>query len=113
MDPAARAEWRSMVNKHAEAFWHESEVLRQELEPIFQPGTAGNSDSGQELIGDTDLGSAVNHLFDLASSNDDAIRRSFSVSSEKIMDIPPVKGDPFWKSLRTAESLAAKIVSSQ
>jgi hypothetical protein len=115
LDPAARAEWHAMVDKHAQAFWSKSTMLRQDLEPVFGTGLAKES-ATERRESPGDLRTDANRLFEYASFNEGAIRRSFSISPRdplrKQTELP-VETAEFWNSLRGAESLAADIVNSQ
>jgi hypothetical protein len=110
MDQTARAQWRSMVNKHAQAFWEETEILRQELEPIFMPETAKSPvpPATEKVTGD--LRPFAKQLLDVAVANDEAIRKSFSVSTDD-SGVVPLKTIGFWAALRKSEAMAAEMVS--
>jgi RNA polymerase sigma factor (sigma-70 family) len=106
MNPEARAKWRAMLSDHARSFRKEMAVLRQELEPIFPALSSGTANV--EIASDADLASAAKRLFELASANDDAISRSFSISAENSKSAP-IKTAQFWRALSNAESIAEKI----
>ncbi len=109
LDRAARAEWRRMIGGHAEALRQRVESLRQELEPIFSPGQAADERQAEiEITGEQSLARAIESLFELCAAQEKAIRPAFAISSSS-QTIGGVKTAEFWRSLRTAERLAAKI----
>jgi len=110
MEPQARAKWRAMANEQARAFQREAESLRLDLEMVFPPAAEPVGESG--IVSDEELARAAKRLFDLATANDAAMRKSFSVSAEQ-PSIAPVKTVSFWRSLKNAESLAARIASGR
>jgi hypothetical protein len=107
MEPAARAQWRAMINQHAEAFHRELKQMRQELAPVF-PNSAAGGGAEIEIKSDEDLARGAKRLFELAAANDVALRRSFAVSSEPA-DEAPVRSAQFWRSFASAENLAVRI----
>ncbi len=106
MNPEARVKWRALVSEHARAFRRETGILRQELEPIFP--ALSSEPANIEITNVADLVSAGKRLFELASASDEALRQSFSVSSENSR-AAPIKTEGFWRALSNAENLAAKI----
>jgi hypothetical protein len=111
MDPSARTRWRVLINQHAQFFRREVEQLRQELGPIFPGSSAAGGGGEVEIANDQDLARAAKRLFELASVTDNGLRRSFSLSSERVSDAP-VKSQQFWRSFGSAEAIAAKIAGS-
>ncbi len=109
LTPEARAKWRSIVIDHVRSFAAETAGLRRELAPLF-PNLADTAGTGGDfdVANDTDLVRAVKRLMELASANDDAVRRSFSVSANAGKSAP-VRTAQFWRTLASAESLVAKI----
>ncbi len=108
LDPAARAQWRTLVSEHARAFQQELSALRRELQPVFAAGGASEERSDLEIASEADFARAARRLFDLAAGNDDAVRTAFSISDENA-SVVRIKSPQFWRSLATAESLAARI----
>ncbi len=111
---AARAQWRVIIMEQAQAFRRETESLRRELEPLFpvESSVPPESENDAGIAGADEPARLANRLFDLARSNDEAIRRSFSLSAEKTL-VAPVKTASFWRSLRSAENLAARLAAPQ
>lgn len=109
LSPETRAKWLAMVHERASAFQRESASLRRELEPLF-PGltTSGEANAEIELTNDDGLARGVRRLYELASADDEAVSRSFSVYAQSPQSAP-VKQAQFWRSLRSAEALAARI----
>ncbi|MGH9972084.1 MAG: RNA polymerase sigma factor [Pyrinomonadaceae bacterium] len=104
--PDARGKWLSMVREHAAALERETAVLRQEIQPIFFSGSPAVAPEETEIAGDVDLARAVERLHKLALANNDAIRAAFTISAQSSN---AVKSSQFWRSLTTAEKLAARI----
>jgi RNA polymerase sigma factor (sigma-70 family) len=109
LTPEARNKWRSIVIEHVRNFAAETAALHRELAPLFPTlsNTAGSS-GDMDVASDADLIRAVKRLTQLASANDEAIRRSFSISANGGKSAP-VRTTQFWSSLANAEALAAKI----
>ncbi len=110
----ARAQWRGMILEQAQSVRRETESLRRELEPLFpiESSIPPETESGAGIVGDDEMARLANRLFDLARANDEAIRQSFSLSAEKTL-VAPVKTASFWRSLRRAENLAARMADPQ
>jgi RNA polymerase sigma factor (sigma-70 family) len=110
LDGRALAEWRSMIREHAQAFQREATMLRRELEPVFLRNTstdpANETQIETELASDADLARAVGHLVTLWISVDESVREAFSTRSDDLTTIT-IKLPQFWRSLKSAESLAA------
>jgi hypothetical protein len=111
MDEAVRANWRSMIGGHAEGLQRELRSLRADLGRIF-PASAAEAAVQTEVASDEDLVRSAKHIFELASTNDAALRMSFSLSTDKSVEAP-VKTAGFWRSFSSAEGLAAKIAHYQ
>ncbi len=109
LSPAARSKWRSIIVERVRSFAAETSALHRELAPLFPSlsGTAG-AVSEFDIASDADLVRAVKRLMELASGNDEAVRRSFSVSANAGKSAP-VKTTQFWRSLASAETLAARM----
>jgi hypothetical protein len=109
--PEAKAKWLALVRTHAREFAQETRILRQQLQPIFLPG--GSQDTVDEVVvtDDSSLARAVAHLFELGSVNDGVIRSAFLSTESGITSA--IRGQQFLRSLKSAESQAAKISSSQ
>jgi DNA-directed RNA polymerase specialized sigma24 family protein len=110
LDEQALAEWRSMIREHAQAFQREAAILRRELEPVFLRNTSTDSANETqietELANDAQLARAVGHLASLWISVDESVREAFSTRSDDLTTIT-IELPRFWRSLKSAESLAA------
>jgi RNA polymerase sigma factor (sigma-70 family) len=102
-------QWRTMIREHAQAFQSEVTMLRRELEPIFLPPNFVNETQPEaQFTSDADLVSAVGRLFDFSSAIDKDVRSAFSISTADPANIE-IKLPQFWRSLKSAEGLAALI----
>jgi hypothetical protein len=108
LDPQAKANWQAMLAQHARAFQQETAALRRELEGAFPSLASGSEPVAIATGNDELLVRAVQQLFGLAVSNDDNMRRSFAIYGGK-QGTPPVKTVQFWRTLKSAESLAAQL----
>jgi RNA polymerase sigma factor (sigma-70 family) len=110
LDEQALAGWRSMIREHAQAFQREAAMLRRELEPVFlrntSTGLASETQVETVITSDADLSRAVEHLVSLWISVDEGVREAFSTHSDDLTTIT-IKLPQFWRSLKSAESLAA------
>jgi RNA polymerase sigma factor (sigma-70 family) len=112
LDNKALVQWRTMIREHAQAFQSEVTILRRELEPIFLPPNFVNETQTEaDFANDVDLIKAVGRLFDLGSAIDQNVHSAFSISTAD-QAIIEIKLPQFWRSLRSAESLAALIKNS-
>ena len=105
--PDARAKWLSMLRQHASAFARENALLRQEIQPIFFPGSALPVAEELSIQSDADLARAVERLHRLVLLNNDAIGSAFTISSRS--SARGIKSAAFWQSLQRAENLAKGI----
>lgn len=112
MSPEAKAKWILVIKAHARVFEHEARRLRQELQPIFPNARVDQAPSGIDITDEASLIRAVELLFEQGSSTDDVIRSAFAVTQDAAAT-SAIKTLQFWKSLRSAEHLAEKIVRSQ
>ena len=109
LDEKALDQWRAMIREHAQAFQSEATILRRELEPIFLPINFVNEvQIDSEFTNDADLVRAVGRLFDLLLTIYGGIRDAFSIGSADPAIIE-IKLPQFWRSLKSAESLASLI----
>jgi len=107
LQPEAKTKWLGMIRRHAESIRRQSANLRQELGPVF-PAEAVES-AGEAGVGDGgDLVEMVSRLFELCSAREQAIRSAFATSPARA-GASDVKSAQFWRSIKSAESLAAKI----
>jgi RNA polymerase sigma factor (sigma-70 family) len=109
LDNKALVQWRTMIRDHAQSFQNEVTILRRELEPIFLPPNFVNEIQAEaDLTNDVDLIKAVGRLFALGSNIDQNVHSAFSISTAD-QAVIEIKLPQFWRSLRSAESLAALI----
>lgn len=107
LSPAARAKWLELIRQHARAFQTETESLRGELQKIFGAPVVGAADTPQ--VDDiSDVPRAVESLLSFASTNDRVVRSAMTVSAGE-MQFSAIKTAQFRQSLKTAESIAAKL----
>jgi hypothetical protein len=105
--PDARGKWLGMLRQNATAFARENAALRQEIQPVFFPGSSLPTTEDLSIKSDADLARAVEQLHKLALSNNDAVRSAFTISSRS--SATAVKSAAFWQSLQRAERLAETI----
>ncbi len=110
LDENARKQWRTMIGQHARAAQQELESLRRELEPAFS--SISNSDRVEniDISGDADLARAAKRLFELTSSVDEAVGRSFSIYAAG--GVAPVKTYEFSRSLGSATNTARQLAQA-
>jgi hypothetical protein len=107
MSSDARSKWLALIAQHARAFQSETEGLRNELQGVFGGGSAG-AGATAAVNSITDLPRAVESLLSLAQANDRVLRSAMTVSADG-PQFSALRTAQFWQSLRTAETLAAKI----
>jgi hypothetical protein len=103
LSPEARNKWLGMIHEHTQAYRREVSALRQQLATIF-----GTHSSGTESADVANPIQAANRLVQLSYANDDAVRSSFTVSTDG-RTTGGIKSDRFWRSLAAAEKLATAI----
>ncbi len=112
LDAEMRAKRMAMIRAHAEAFRQETARLRQDLEPVFFAARPSErAEEGIPINDEGDLRQAIERLFELGASHENAMYASFSISSEGTAT-SVAKTPQLWQSLRSAEKLAAKIAQS-
>ena len=108
LTPEARQKLMSLIREQATSLSRELAALSNELQLVV-PGVGSSSGSEQlDAQSDADLLRAVNRLGELVAHADEAVRASFSISSEG-GGAAPVKEAAFWRSLESAEGLAQKL----
>jgi hypothetical protein len=112
MDQATRHRFNALLAEHAQGYQRELEQLRQQLQPIFPAAASRTAATESRITSDEELIRAINRLFELAATNDEALCQSFSVSTEKVT-AAAVKRPDFWRSVSVAENLAARITGGQ
>ncbi len=107
LDEESRAKWLDLIREHAQALRQNNAALRQELGAALAMPEA---DSVEEMDVSSDAGlvQVVNRLFALCSANDATVRSALSLSTDT-SKAAAIKGAQFWRSLASAESLAAQI----
>jgi len=108
LDKEARNKWLSMIGEHAQVLSQETVSLRQELQAIFSNQISDNATKEIELSNDGDMSRAIERLFDLCSQYTQVVRSAFIISSENT-NAQVIRTGQFWRSLKRAESLGAKI----
>ncbi len=107
LDDEARAKWRAMILQHARSFQREAGELRRKLERVFS-GSAAVEESVGDIKSDAELVQGIERLFSLWSTVDENVRQTFSMGSSGETGIA-VRHAQFWQSLKTAETIAARI----
>jgi hypothetical protein len=107
LTPDAHAKWLAMIHEHANAFEHDTVLLRQQLEPVFFAGADVSGIEELSIDNDAELIRAIEQLNKLTLSNNAAIRSAFTISSQS--SATALKSVNFWQSLRRSEKLAAQI----
>jgi DNA-directed RNA polymerase specialized sigma24 family protein len=110
-DEQAIAQWREMLRERVQAFRLEAATLRRQLEPIFLPAGSNGIQSETKFIDDASMASAAERLFDLWLVIDGNLRQSFTVGST-VQTTTSIKLPQFWRSLLSAEDIAAQIQTS-
>jgi RNA polymerase sigma factor (sigma-70 family) len=106
LDSGALVKWRSMWGDHLRAFRQETAALRIELQPVFF-GAAPSEN--EDAVNVSDVRSAAEQLFELATLHEEAIRSTFAVSNIR-QPSPLAQTELFWRSLRRAERLAERML---
>lgn len=106
LDAATRSRFSALLVEHARGYRSELEKLRQQLQPIFPLASSQSAAAKDKITGDEDLIRAIDRLFELAATNDEALCLSFSLSTESVKEVA-VRKQEFWRSVAFAESLAA------
>jgi anti-sigma factor RsiW len=112
LDQATRSRFSALLVEHAQGYGSELEKLRQQLQPIFPLASSGTAAAKDKITGDEDLIRAINRLFELAATNDEALCLSFSLSTDAVKEVV-VRKQEFWRSVGVAESLAAQVAGRQ
>jgi hypothetical protein len=107
--PEGRAKWLALIRGHAQTLRQETTRLRQELSPVFWPSApAAETDQEIPMAGAEELMRAAERLLELCTAHDRVISAAFAISPNTER-AAAVKDQQFERSLRRAESLAAKI----
>jgi RNA polymerase sigma factor (sigma-70 family) len=109
--PDARAKWLAMLHEHAASFARDNAMLREEIEPIFFPGSPSQVPEEVSIQSDVDLARAVERLHKLALSNNEGIRSALTISSQT--SAARIKSAAFWQSIQRAASLAETVSQYQ
>jgi len=108
MDAQTRAEWLTLIRNHARTLQREITALKQELGPVFPSAASVGAIEPREIDHDAELIAAADRLFALCSEYDQSVHRAFSLSPDSSRASTIIDGG-FWRSLNSAEALAAKI----
>jgi hypothetical protein len=104
--PEARAKWQTMIRQHARGYREQVSALRRELRPVFSPGAGG--EAAGETVGEETLRRDAERLLRLSYAHDEAVRSAFTLSDASRAPVA-LRSQQFWRSLATAEALAAAI----
>jgi RNA polymerase sigma factor (sigma-70 family) len=108
LDPEARNTWLLMLRGHAQSLQHELSGLRRELGLFIATSSSGDPQEETRIATDKDLQQAANRLFELCLANDQAVRSSLTISQNS-SNVLAIKSPQFWRSLSSAETIAAKL----
>lgn len=109
LTPEALTKWHSMIRQHSLTFQQQTRGLRVELGPVFF--SEASSDEGRDDVeadDGSDMARALERIFNLASTHEEAIRKAFAISAENPTTLD-IRTEQFWRSLRRAERLASRI----
>jgi RNA polymerase sigma factor (sigma-70 family) len=108
----ARAQWLTIVRSHAQSVRQETVGLRQQLQPVFPSAVESSREEQIDISNDADLLRAIERLFEICAANDRIVSSAFTIKSSD-SNMSDLQGPQFWRSLRRAEQLAAKIAGRQ
>jgi len=108
LDKQARNKWLSMMGEHAQALFQETTSLRRELQGMFPNSIPDSATEEIDVSNDKDVLRASERLFDLCSQYTQVVRSAFIISSENT-NTQVIRTGQFWRLLKRAESLAAKL----
>jgi hypothetical protein len=111
LDADPRAKWLALIQQHAQALAQQNDVLRRELFPVFAVSSAGEAESSV-IKSDDDLIRAIERLFEVCAANDRVVRQAFAITPDGSTD-STIKAPQFWRSLKSADALAASIARSR
>ena len=111
MEPEARTKWLNIMKNYAAAVKRETTALRQELQPVFFPGS-GAEGAESSVSNDVDLIRAVRQLSSMAADNDRIVRSALTLSTGNF-SFSAIKSSEFRRSLGNVEKLAAAIERSR
>ena len=110
LDVDAKAKWNGLIREHARALQQEVITLRRELSVVFPALPSGDA-QGTVIGSDEDLMRAAGRLVEFAAANNRAIQSAFTLSTGDAASLD-IKTPQFWRSMRAAEDLAAKMQSA-
>jgi len=110
MNADAKSKWLQLIRTHALGVQRETEKLRLELQPIFNPVLSADAAPGE--VEESDVRRMADRLVELTAATDKAVSKAFSASATGAAGAPdsPLKTAQFWQSLRRVERLAAVLV---
>jgi hypothetical protein len=98
-----------MAREHARVVQQETAACRLELQPVFFASTPSpEADDTNGAIAVSDVESAIERLFEMATNHEQAMRQAFAINARGSV-VNPVATDVFRRSLIGAERLAARI----
>ena len=106
LTPEGKQKLMALIREQAANLHRELSAMRGELQAVV-PGSVVVVEQ-METTSDADLLRASNRLGEFVSQLDESVRASFSLSSEG-SGAAPVRDAQFWRSLKSAESLAAQL----
>jgi RNA polymerase sigma factor (sigma-70 family) len=111
LDSEARAKWLNLIHRHAHALRQNVVLLRRELGSVLAQSPS-DAFAEEAIRDDVMLSQAINRLFNSASAIDITVRSSLSLSTNT-SQAAKIKGAQFWRSLGTAEDIAANLSSTR
>lgn len=105
LSPEMQARWRAMIAEHVRSFRQELRGMRLGLQPIF---FSSSTDEESEEVEIGNVHRAVEHIFQVALSQEEAIRNAFAVSNGSDGS-QFIKTEQFRQSLLRAEKLAGRL----
>jgi hypothetical protein len=111
LTPEARQKLLALIREQAISLQRETAALSSDLRAVVLEVDSSAVEQF-EIASDADLFRAVNRLGELVSQMDEAVRVSFSISSDG-STAAPIKAPQFWRLLKSTESLAAKIANKR
>jgi DNA-directed RNA polymerase specialized sigma24 family protein len=110
LDGACRARWRALIRTRARALAGQLNRLSDELRPVFFVASGG--EPVPEPDGDAALLRAIEQLYGQCATVDRLLRAAFTIPASDAPATSQVKTAQFWRSLTSAEALAARIAAT-
>jgi DNA-directed RNA polymerase specialized sigma24 family protein len=109
MDDESRAKWLALVRAHAQTLQGEILTLQRELAPVLGAAESG-ADDLPKIVTEAELMENADRLFALCWGYDRVVHAALTLSPDASSGAA-IKSSNFWQSLKSAESLAARIQS--